>query len=250
VETKEGAKLYQSREKEFKSKIQNASQALVGVGGALHGMSRLDWELTKKENQSHKFERKRTEALFTKIKQASRRDQNYGANEAKFEVISFILDSAREKFRLSTAGAISGIVEQREKRRAEAIQAKKEGKVAQSEIDEMRGMLKNGDITDKQKITLYMVEFKMGIKGQKPPRREFPFFLMLKFIPDDLMAEFIRSANRRGRNDNQAGKRAGSYFRRSSLAQFLTGFSQAGETQEGGTTLVEDKSTPSVLPSL
>jgi hypothetical protein len=228
IEQEAGKKLFSSRENEFKEKINNASTDLVGVGGALHGVSRLNWQLTKMEQQANKFENPKTEALFNKIQKSSRRDQNYGANEAKFEVLCFVLDQARTEFKSRARNAIGGIEAERDKRRAEALEAKKEGRVAQSEIDEMRDMLKSGDLTCQHRIGLYMLEFKMGIKGQKPPQREFPYFLMLQFIPDERMSDLIAAANRRGKQIQSAKKPAGSYFRRSSLVQYLSA-SHSGE---------------------
>jgi hypothetical protein len=121
-------------------------------------------------------------------------------------------------FREESKVCISDIVHKQEKRRAEAMAAKKAGKVAQSEIEEMRDMLKNGDLTNEHTIGTYMNEFSRGKKGQKPAQSECPIFMLLKEVPNHQLAELIKAANNRGR---KAQSTTASYFKRSSLVQFL-----------------------------
>jgi hypothetical protein len=199
--------------------MQNASPNLVKTGGALHGVSHLDKQLTELKNAQVIFENPRTEALFDKIKKASRKDQSYGANEAKFEVLVFILESARAAFQEETKGAVDDLVKSRDNRRLEALAANKAGKVVKSDIEEMRNLLKSGNLTNCSTIDTYMRDFRQGKKGQKPPRRQFPYFLMLQHVSNEHMLCLIRAANNRGR---KAPDRATSYFKRSSLVNFLS----------------------------
>jgi hypothetical protein len=219
IEKEEKLERVENASSSFREKIEGASSALVGRGGVLDGVSSLDKRLTQMGQQQQKFETAKQERLFHTIRSTSRKSQNYGAKEAKHEVLCFLLANAREKFAMEASEAISNVIARSQKKRDDAMDAKKMGVVSKSEIESMRSMLHMGDLTDKHKIGEYMLDFKMGNKGRKPMRNELPRFLMLKYITRDQMVELVRAANRRGRND----KRGDTYFRTNSLVHLLVG---------------------------
>jgi hypothetical protein len=76
-----------------------------------------------------------------------------------------------------------------------AKQAKKNGVVSKSEIENMRSMLHMGGLTKKKDIREYQFRFNMGSSSVHD---ELPIFLMFKYLPREQMVEMVRSAEQRG----------------------------------------------------
>jgi hypothetical protein len=178
IEKQEAAILRQTTGQDFVARIKGTSAELVGQGKVLHGVGSLDRRLNKSGEKQIKFNTQKQEALFTKIRTAGRRAQNYGYDAAKYEVLSFLLRNARDCFQMEMDSVVQGVVAGREAMRAASVEAKKKGVVSKKEIENMRKMLKKGEYTNKSKISEYHFDFKMGYKGTKPPRNELPIFLV------------------------------------------------------------------------
>jgi hypothetical protein len=182
IEKEEESERHADASEKFNEKMKSASHDLVGRGGVLDGVSNLDKRLTEMGQKQNKFESAKQEELYHKIRSSSRRIQNYGAKEAKHEVLCFVLQNARARFAMDAREAIGNVVKRSEKLRAEAMDAKRKGVVSKNEIESMRSMLRMDELTDRHKIGEYMLDFKMGNKGRKPTSNQTPQFLMLKYM--------------------------------------------------------------------
>ena len=86
-----------------------------------------------------------------------RKIQNFGATEAKYEVIAWYLDYARATFQAESEDAVQDAVARKEKQRLERLIAKRNGQVTKGEIESMRSMVKMNELTDEAKIGEYML---------------------------------------------------------------------------------------------